>query len=163
MQLKVQKLHPGAILPKYQTLGAACFDLHALAGFSQPAVKLAPGDTLTLRTGLAFEIPQGHVMLVFSRSGHGFKNDVRLSNCVGVIDSDYRGELLVKLCNDQPKYSPTPFGSHSAEDAFTAMVIRPSDRIAQAMIVPIPRVELIEVDELSTTERGASGIGSTGR
>lgn len=162
MQLKVQKLHSDAILPKYQTLGAACFDLHALAGLSQLTGKLAPGDTLTLRTGLAFEIPQGHVMLVFSRSGHGFKNDVRLSNCVGVIDSDYRGELLVKLRNDQPVYFPHPLDSGSVDEGFTYMVVRPGDRIAQAMIVPIPGVELIEVDELRTTERGAGGFGSTG-
>jgi dUTP pyrophosphatase len=85
-------------------------------------------------------------MLIFSRSGHGFKNDVRLSNCVGVIDSDYRGEVQIKLSND-------------GGDHFT---INNDDRIAQAMLVKLPWVELIEVDELSETARGTNGFGSTG-
>lgn len=96
--MKIKKLHPAAVVPTYGTEGAACFDLYAV----QPEAEIRVVDTATVRTGLAFEVPQGFVMLVFSRSGHGFKNDVRLANCVGVIDSDYRGELMVKLTNDSP-------------------------------------------------------------
>jgi len=154
MHLKVKKLDPAAILPQYATAGAACFDIHALAPWGSPdwdnmeERRVHDFNPLTLRTGLAFEIPEGHVMLVFSRSGHGFKNDVRLANCTGVIDSDFRGELMVKLTCDQ--------------DTVPVLIVRPGDRIAQAMIVPIPRVEMVEVDELGTTERGAGGLGSTG-
>ncbi len=100
----------------------------------------------TFRTGLAFEVPHGHVLKVFSRSGHGFKYGVRLANGTGIIDSDYRGELMVCLKNDGPE----------------PMVVHHGDRITQAMLVPIPQVELIEVQELSDTERGAGGFGSTG-
>lgn len=166
MQVKVKKLHPDAIMPQYATDGSACFDLHAVnvGGLTnaewdvlekQPFIKpppryttLEPGNPQTFRTGLAFEIPPGHVMLVFSRSGHGFKNGTRLANCVGVIDSDYRGEVQVKLRND---------GEH-----MLAPRIQSGDRIAQAMIIPIPSVELVEVEELTSTERGTGGFGSTG-
>lgn len=150
MKLNVKKTHPDAILPRYATPGAACFDLHTLGPADPFYDKQEIGEQpVTFQTGLAFEIPQGHVMLIFSRSGHGFNHDTRLANCVGVIDSDYRGEVMVRLTRD---------GSWETK----CLGIRPGDRIAQAMIVPIPRVELVLVDELSTTERGAGGLGSTG-
>jgi len=154
MHLKVKKLDPAAILPVYATPGAACFDIHALTPWGSPdwdsheARRVDGSSPQTFRTGLAFEIPDGHVMLVFSRSGHGFKNDVRLANATGIIDADFRGELMVKLTCDS--------------DLSQELIVRPGDRIAQAMIVPIPRVEMVEVDELGTTERGAGGLGSTG-
>lgn len=137
--LKVKKLHPDARLPVYGTDGAACFDLAALS----PAEIW---EARIIRTGLSFEIPEGHVMLIFSRSGHGFKNDVRLANCVGVIDADYRGEVMVKLTND----STTHFR------------VNAGDRIAQAIVIPFPRMAFEEVEELSSTERGEGGFGSTG-
>lgn len=140
--VKVRKTHPEAIIPAFATHGAACFDLHALHQGEAGAYSSSPA----VRTGLAFEIPEDHVMLIYSRSGHGFKDGVRLSNCVGVIDSDYRGEIHVKLKND----SPLRFD------------FKAGDRIAQAMILPIPVVSFIEVSELTITERGESGFGSTG-
>lgn len=143
MQVKVKKLHPEARLPEYATTGAACFDIRTIEGGEVEA----RGGTLNCRTGLAFEIPAGHVMLIYSRSGHGFKNSVRLVNAVGVIDADYRGEVAVKLIND----SPLAFG------------VEPGDRIAQAMIIPVPGIEFVEADELSDTTRGAGGFGSTGK
>lgn len=143
MKLKIKKLHPDAVVPQYQTAGAACFDLHALLGSEY---TIGPCETLTIFTGLAFEIPEGNVMLIFSRSGHGFNHNTRLANCVGVIDSDYIGEVKVKL---------TP-------DLGGMLTVRPGDRIAQAMIVPIPRVEFEAVEELTTTARGTGGFGSTG-
>lgn len=155
MKLKIKKLHPDAVVPQYQTAGAACFDLHALC---DRRYGLDPGGSLDIGTGLSVEVPKGHVMLIFSRSGHGFKNDVRLSNCVGVIDSDYRGEVRVKLRNDQSYdlVGPPTVAGHKF------LVVGPGDRIAQAMIVPIPRVEFEVVEELTTTERGTGGFGSTG-
>lgn len=144
MQIKVKQLSPLAVLPKYQTKGAACFDLHAA---TEETVVVS--STSIVGTGLAFEIPKGHVMLVFGRSGSAFKNDTRLSNCVGVIDSDFRGEVKVKLTRDANNF--TDF-----------LVVEPSDRIAQGMIVPIPHVELVEIGDLEETERGTGGFGSTG-
>jgi dUTP pyrophosphatase len=104
-----------------------------------------------IQTGLAFEIPIGHVLLIFSRSGHGFRETIRLANCVGIVDSDYRGEVLVKLVKDQ------------AEGAVNGCVIRPGDRVAQGMVIPIPKIEFEVVDNLNVTVRGADGFGSTGR
>lgn len=156
MEIKIKKLHPDAIIPKYATPGAACFDLHALAAKTTP---LFPGEKLTFRTGLAFEIPSDHVMLVFSRSGHGFKSDIRLANCVGVIDSDYRGEVAVKLVSDDQTFGRSLFGAF--EDK-SILQFSPGDRIAQAMIIPVQQVSFLEVDELSETERGTGGFGSTG-
>lgn len=146
MNIKVKKLHPDAVIPKYHSDGAACFDLHAID--CDRHTTIYPGLPRIFRTGLAFEIPHGHVMLVFSRSGHGFKSGVRLANCVGVIDSDYRGEVQVKLARD-----------HSSAPNFGVM---PGDRIAQALVMPAQRVDIVEVDELGETERGECGFGSTG-
>jgi dUTP pyrophosphatase len=144
MQIKVKPLYPDAILPRHATPGAACFDLHALLNIERD--DLLPGDSMVISTGLAFEVPAGHVMLVYSRSGHGFKHGVRLANGTGVIDSDYRGEVKVCLTND----------------GTTPLEITNGDRIAQAMVIPVPAVELVQADELTDTQRGAGGFGSTG-
>jgi dUTP pyrophosphatase len=147
MQVNVQKVRSDAILPRYSTAGAACFDLHAyidLAG--NRTVNLMPGERFMVGTGLKFEVPAGHVMLIYSRSGLGAKHGIRLANSVGVIDSDYRGEVRLPMINDG--------------DAL--FVINSGDRLAQAMIVPFPAVELQQVEELSETERGEGGFGSTG-
>lgn len=159
--LKVKRLHPDAILPKYQTAGAACFDFHAIAinGFSvaehevlkrahkiQDVDYVTPGKSRTFRTGWAIEVPDGFVLMLYSRSGHGFSSDVRMANCVGVIDSDYRGELRVKLTADEG----------------CGLNVKHGDRIAQGMLIPVQQWQLWEVDELSTTERGEKGYGSTG-
>jgi dUTP pyrophosphatase len=142
MQVKIKKLHPNAVIPQYATTGAACFDL-----VSVNEVMIIPGrEHVALKTGLAFEIPEGYVMMVYSRSGHGFKNGIRLANGTGVIDSDYRGEVMVKMHND----------------GTTALLVKAGERIAQAMIIPALQVELEVVDELSDTARGSGGFGSTG-
>jgi dUTP pyrophosphatase len=148
MQLKFTKLHPAAFTPKYQTKGAACFDLHAVLDPLQAEVPwpVRRGESAKFPTGLAFEVPEGYVMLIYSRSGHGFKNGIRLSNCTGVIDSDYRGEILVSLQND----------------GFCTFFVKHGDRIAQALLIPVQQFELSEVEELSSTERGTNGFGSTG-
>lgn len=153
LKIKIKQLHEAAKIPEYATAGAACFDLHAIVDggdIKDGVVAVQPvfnNQSATYRTGLAFEIPEGYVMMVHSRSGHGFKNGVRLSNCVGVIDSDYRGEVMVKLHND----------SRFAFNVYNG------DRIAQAMIIPVQQVGFEVVQELSNTERGAGGFGSTGK
>lgn len=141
-KLKVKLLNDAAQMPQYATGGAACFDLHA-----NDSVGVVGGHSVEVSTGLAFEVPVDHVMLVFSRSGHGFKNGVRLANSVGVIDSDYRGEVKVKLHND-------------GQGDF---VVEQGARVAQAMVLPITRMPLLQVEELSATERGEAGFGSTGQ
>lgn len=149
MKLKIKKLHEAAIAPTYATAGSACFDLHAVMQPADCYINSSPGTPCKVSTGLAFEVPEGHVMLIFSRSGHGFKNDIRLSNCVGVIDSDYRGEVQVKLTNDNTDRQSLTF--------------RHGDRVAQALVIPVQQVEFIETNELSDTDRGTGGFGSTGK
>lgn len=142
----VKRLTDSAILPAFATAGAACFDLHADLKSEDGCEQIIFSYEHIFRTGLAFDIPKGYALMVYSRSGHGFKNDVRLANCVGVIDSDYTGEVKVKLTIDND-------GS---------FIVSHGDRIAQAMLIKVPCVQLVEVDELKTTERGANGFGSTG-
>ena len=142
----VKRLTDNAILPAFATAGAACFDLHADLKSEDGCEQIIFSYEHIFRTGLAFDIPKGYALMVYSRSGHGFKNDVRLANCVGLIDSDYTGEVKVKLTIDND-------GS---------FIVSHGDRIAQAMLIKVPCVQLVEVDELKTTERGANGFGSTG-
>lgn len=137
MQVKIKRLHPDARMPTYATDGSGCFDLYAAA-----LVGDSEGWCCEFSTGLSFEIPDGYVMLVFSRSGHGFRHGASLVNSVGVIDSDYRGCVAVKL-----------------NEAIPSVV---GDRIAQAMIIPVPKVSFEWAEELTQTERGANGFGSTG-
>ena len=141
MKIKVKKLDPAAVLPTYATAGAACFDIRTIEAGKVPARGVC-----RFRTGLAFEVPAGHVLKVYSRSGHGLNHGLRLSNVVGIIDSDYRGEVIIGITND----SNIPF-------EFDA-----GDRIAQGMIDLAPQVELVEADSLSKTARGAGGFGSNG-
>ena len=145
MKVKIKKTDERAIIPQYVTPGSACFDLHAIIDLEE--VIHPGGGREIFSTGLAFEIPSGHVMLMFSRSGMGKKHGVALSNCVGVIDSDYRDEVKVPLINH----------------GFTPYHVSHGDRIAQAMVIPGDRVEFEEVEELSETERGLNGFGSSGR
>lgn len=142
MQVKIKLLSDSARVPTYGTAGAACFDLYAA-----DTVAVAPGRRVSVKTDVAFEVPEGYVLKLYSRSGHGFKHGVRLANGTGIVDSDYRGHVPVCLHNDGNQ----PF------------IVELGDRVAQAMIVPVPRVEFQVVDELSETVRGEGGMGSTGR
>lgn len=145
MKVRFKKLSPQAIVPTYAHNGDACFDIYALGDMEKP-VDIRPDGAAVIPTGISFEVPMGYVMLVFSRSGHGFKNGVRLGNAVGVIDAGYRGELKVSLHNDGRARFKVAHG----------------DRIAQAMIIPRPAIELEEAGELSDSSRGTGGLGSTG-
>ena len=149
LNVQIKKLNPKATLPTYGTDGAGAFDIYA----SEYAL-LEPGKAVRVPTGLAFEIPLGHVLLLFSRSGHGYSHNIRLTNCVGVIDSDYRGEVLVLMTRDDIE-SPTL-------STQSIVHILPGDRIAQGIILPSPRIDFEEVFYLSETERGTGGFGSTG-
>ena len=138
----IKLLNSDARVPEYATSGSACFDIVSTSETTQ----LMPYSAATLQTGLAFELPENHVMLVFSRSGHGFKQGVRLANCVGVIDSDYRGELMIKLKNDSTELRE----------------IKKGERCAQGVVIPVTQVHFVQTDELSDTARGSGGFGSTG-
>lgn len=141
--LRVKRLHPLAQIPKFQTAGAACFDLHSVSD----TVAIPAGQARTVNIGLAFGIPDGHVLMVYSRSGLGFNHGLRLANGTGVVDSDFTGGIVVRLHND------------SAE----LYAVHTGDRVAQAMLVKLPKVVLQEVDTLAQTARGANGFGSSGK
>ena len=137
--LGVKLTHPKAKMPYLATDGAACFDVYAVS-------KEVKGNTCTFRTGLKFDIPDGYHLQVYSRSGHGFNDSMTLVNSVGIIDSDYTGELLVKLVR-QSGDAPWPYVG---------------DRIAQVMLVADQKFNMLEVAEIEETERGECGFGSTG-
>lgn len=139
--IKIKRLDPNAEMPKRATVESAGFDLYSLEDFS-----LEPGKHKSVRTGLAFEIPPGFAMLIYPRSGLAKSHGITLSNAVGVVDSDYRGEVMVLL--------------HNAGDSRVSF--QAGDRIAQAIIHALPDIELVECEELSETERGKGGFGSTG-
>ena len=143
--VKYKLLDPRAKAPAYATPGAAAADLCAV--LDEP-LTLAPGQRAMIPTGLAIELPDAScVALVYARSGLAIKHGLTLSNSVGVIDSDYRGEILVGLQN-----------SGDAD-----YVIQPADRIAQLMVVPVVQAQVKMVDQLDETQRGAGGFGSTGK
>lgn len=143
VSLKWKKLDSSARVPQVQSAGAACFDLSACLA---APIKLEKGKVVAVPTGLAVQIPEGFEMQVRARSGLSFKHGVTLVNGVGTIDSDYRGEIKVLLTLLQDE----------------ELVVKDGDRIAQALIAPVLVVEHEEVKELSSTERGAGGFGSTG-
>jgi dUTP pyrophosphatase len=146
MKLKIQLQHPNAKAPTYGTEGAACFDLHAATAEALPTTWfISPGDQMVIGTGLAFEIPDGYMLQIRSRSGLAFNH--RIEAFHGTIDSDYRGEVKVMLKN---------IGRFPVR-------INTGDRIAQACLVPVPRVDFEVVEQLTLTERGAGGFGSTGQ
>lgn len=141
--VSVQLLDPRAKLPAYGSPDAAGADLYVVA---DGPVTIAPGETVMLHTGLAFAIPKGYVGLVCARSGMACKRGLAPANKVGVVDADYRGEVLVFLHN----HGSVP------------QVVEDGDRVAQLVIVPYLTAEFTQADELDGTERGSGGFGSTG-
>lgn len=144
MEIKCKKLTPTAKMPEYATPGAAAADLYA--DLAEPQT-IPAGGRLLVPTGLTVELPAGYGAFIFARSGLAVKSGITLANCVGVIDSDYRGEIKVGLYN--------------ISDA--AFVISPGDRIAQMAILPAPQAVFEPAEELTGTDRGAGGFGSTGK
>ena len=144
MQVKVKKLHPDAVIPKYAKLGDAGLDLTAISKKYDSETNRYVYDT-----GLAFEIPDGHVGLIFPRSSI-CKKGLSLSNSVGIIDSKYRGSI--KFFFAETYFKPLVESSYNV-----------GDRIGQIIIMPYPQIELVESEVLSETERGDGGFGSSGR
>lgn len=142
--IRVKKLNPNAMLPTYGSAEAAGADLYAC--LDQP-VTIAPGETAWIPTGLSLEVPKGCAGLIYARSSMGVKRGLAPANKVGVIDSDYRGEIRVVLLN------------HGK----TTQTVENGERIAQFLITPVLTPAYMEVDELSNTGRGTGGFGSTGK
>ena len=150
LEVKIKKLHKDAVIPKYETVGAVGMDLTAVSK------EYDEYGNICYDTGLAFEIPENHVGLIFPRSSLS-KKDLMLTNSVGVIDSDYRGSVSFK-------FKPTNAFSFYTERVIhieTADEYEVGDRIGQIIILPYPKVSFVEVDGLSETERGTGGFGST--
>ena len=143
-KISVKKLDDRAVLPKYGSDFAAGADLYAL--LDAPLV-IASGETALIKTGIALEIPVGYAGFIYARSGLASKRGLAPANKVGVVDADYRGEVMVALHN------------HSA----ISQTVEPLERIAQLVVAPFLRAEFVLCDELSDSERGEGGFGSTGR
>lgn len=143
-KISVKKLDENATLPTYGTEHAAGADLYAC---TKENITITPGAASLIHTGIAMEIPEGYAGLIFARSGLASKEGLAPSNKVGVIDPDYRGEIMVSLFN------------HSKQ----ARTIEPGERIAQIVIVPFLKAQWATADELNNTARGEGGFGSTGK
>ena len=142
--IRVKKLHPNAILPTYGSAEAAGADLYACL---EAEVTIQPGEVYWVPTGIALEVPKGCAGLVYARSSMGAKRGLAPANKVGVVDSDYRGEIKVVLLN------------HSRQP----QTLQPGERVAQFIITPVLQPAYEEAAELSDTDRGAGGFGSTGK
>lgn len=145
MKIKVKKINEKAVVPQRATEGSAGADLFAC--IDEP-VEIKPGEIKVIKTGIAIEIPdKNYAAFVYARSGLGIKHGICLSNGVGVIDSDYRGEICVGLCNISQK----------------TYVVEPGERVAQMVIMPVDCAVYEEVIDINSTERGTGGFGSTGK
>ena len=142
--VRVKRVLEGAKLPTYGSACAAGADLYACL---EETVTIQPGETVFIPTGIALEVPQGCAGLIYARSSMGAKRGLAPANKVGVIDSDYRGQVMVALHN------------HSA----LPQSVEPQERIAQLLITPVFTPGFVETEELSDTQRGAGGFGSTGK
>lgn len=131
-------------MPTRGSASAAGYDLYADLKASE---KIEPGETKMIHTGLSMELPEGYFGAIFARSGLAMKEGLRPGNCVGVVDSDYRGEFMIGLHNDSS----------------SSRVIEPGERIAQMVVMPYLPVEFEETESLTDTQRGAGGFGSTGK
>ena len=144
MKIEIKKLNENAVIPTRGSEQAAGYDLYAAIC---EAITIKPHETVKIGTGLAIAVPDGYFGAIFARSGLAAKQGLRPANCVGVADSDYRGEYIVALHNDTDE----------------ERTIEPKERIAQLVVMPYLAVEFDEVSELSETARGAGGFGSTGK
>ena len=142
--INVKKLNDLAKLPTRGSSDAAGYDLYTATSYN---IEIQPHTTVKIGTGLSFELPQGTFAAIFPRSGIATKRGLRPANCVGVVDSDYRGEVIVALHNDTDEVQS----------------IEPQERIAQIILLPFVEMSFNEVDELSDTARGESGFGGSGK
>ena len=143
MNMKIKKLTETAVIPTRGSNQAAGYDLYADL---ENAIEVKPHETVNINTGISIAVPEGYFGAIFARSGLSTKKGLRPANCSGVIDSDYRGEIIVALHNDTDK----------------VQIVESNERIAQLIIIPYLEFEIEEVSELEVTERGEGGFGSTG-
>lgn len=143
LDVKIKKLNDRATIPTKGTMSSAGYDLYSNA---EDKIEIKPYETKFISTGISIEIPDGYYGGIYARSGLACKHGLRPANCVGVIDSDYRGEIIVALHNDSNE----------------TKIIEPNERIAQIIITPFLYCNLIESDNLSDTSRNDGGFGSTG-
>ena len=148
MEVKIKKLHKDAVIPTYAQLGDAGLDLTAIS------VEMDEYCNYVYHTGLAIEIPQGYVGLVFPRSSIS-KTDLTLRNSIGVIDSGYRGEIILKF--------DAFLNKAGIKECYETTQYKEGDRVGQLVIMPYPHITLVETDDLSETKRGNGGFGSTGK
>jgi len=147
MQVNIMRMFDDAIVPTFGSDGAAGADLYARIDNERHMQAIYPNSTQMISTGICMEIPEGYVGLVFSRSGLATKQGLSLANCVGVIDSDYRGEIKIAL--------------HNHSDSIRK--VKHGERVAQIVLVPFLKPVFHEQDSLSDTARGEDGFGSTGQ
>lgn len=145
MFVKVKRVHKDAMLPTYGTEGSGALDFYAAED-----VTVWEERTYRIGLGVALEVPEGHVLQLVPRSSMGMNTPLRMPNSIGVIDSDYRGEVVAIYVNDESK-------------GMIPYQINKGDRIAQGYLVATPKINLVEVEELSDTDRGDKGFGSTGK
>lgn len=143
MKVNIKKLTSDAVIPTYGSEFSAGADLYAC---TEEAITIMPNETKLIKTGISLEIPEGYAGLIYARSGLASKKGLAPANKVGVVDADYRGEVMVALHN------------HSSASA----TVEPKERIAQLVIAPFLKADFNEVDELTDTVRGTGGFGSTG-
>jgi dUTP pyrophosphatase len=158
INVKVLKMYEDVIVPEQATSGSAGFDIRVRLpkdtdeesttfGEQLSAIVLKPGETIKLSTGLKFELPENHVLLIFPRGSMGIKKGLMLQNTIGVLDEDYRGECFIfvkNISNDK-------------------IIIEHNERLCQGIVLPYPKVNFVQVNELSETDRGEGKEGSTGK
>lgn len=143
MNMKIKKLTDTAVIPTRGSNQAAGYDLYADL---ENAIEVKPHETVMINTGISIAVPEGYFGAIFARSGLSTKKGLRPANCTGVVDSDYRGPVIVALHNDSE----------------IAQLVEPGERVAQMVVMPYLSVNFEVVDELDETERGEGGFGSTG-
>lgn len=146
MNIKIKRLDKDVIIPSKAHSTDACFDICAFEK-GVDVIEMLPGQVTKIHTGFATEIETGYYCAVYARSGVATKQNIRPANCVGIIDSDYRGEWILPLFNDSNEIR----------------YIHNGDRVAQFAVLPVLDSTIIEVDELSDTQRGQGGFGSSGK
>lgn len=146
MEIPFKRLTPDAVIPTHGSDEAAGYDLHAASIKNEEGVRIHPGEVFRIGTGLAMAIPNGYAGLILPRSGMSTKRGLRPANSPGLVDSDYRGEIIVSLRNDSNQ----------------TQVVMNGERIAQLVVVPYLACDFVEEDDLGTTRRGTGGFGSTG-
>lgn len=145
MKIKIKKLKDSAVIPTRGSEYAAGYDLYAC--LEEDSITIAPHSSAKIGTGLSIAVPEGYFGAIFARSGLATKQGLRPANCVGVADSDYRGEYIVALFNDSDE----------------ERTVQKGERIAQLVVMPFLEVEFLECDELDETARSSGGFGSTGK